>query len=438
MFSSIQFKNSYLLILEKCLTLGISFLIGVLIARLGGKELFGEFSYILSIVSLFSPLCIMGLNNIATKYVVKRPRNSHFYIQSILTVRGTGALVSVLAGLLFVTVSATASEYQQEILVLLAFQFFQFLYAFEFYFLAKNSVAPSVFIRLTTIFVTSALKIIVILYDFGLMWLIVAHGTHYLLTALGYACRYYLKGAQRSIKRKSDVKSAIILFHQGKWLLLSGLAALVYLKIDQIMLGTMFGMEEVALYAAAARLSEFWYVFPVLIANAFYPKMIKKHQKNPREFDDFISKILSFLFSFALCLSLVTLFIADWLVTLLYGNQYLASGQILSIHIFATCFIFQRAFYSKWLISNNLFKYSLYSQGIGAAINIALNTLLIPKFGGIGAAWATAVSYAFASYFSLFISKQTRPFANIMTKAMLTSPWVIKAWLIKHLKASST
>ena len=79
------------------------------------------------------------------------------------------------------------------------------------------------------------------------------------------------------------------------------------------------------------------------------------------------------------------------------------SANILSIHIFATLFIFQRAILSKWLIIESYYKFSLMSHGAGAISNIILNLLLIPTYGGIGAALATLFSYMIASFLSLGI-----------------------------------
>jgi Na+-driven multidrug efflux pump len=76
-----------------------------------------------------------------------------------------------------------------------------------------------------------------------------------------------------------------------------------------------------------------------------------------------------------------------------------------------------RALLSKWLIMEHLLKYSLVTQASGAILNIILNLFLIPKFQGVGAAYATLVSYAAASYFALFLSKDTRPMAYVMTRS---------------------
>jgi Na+-driven multidrug efflux pump len=63
-----------------------------------------------------------------------------------------------------------------------------------------------------------------------------------------------------------------------------------------------------------------------------------------------------------------------------------------------------RALLSKWLIIEHLLKYSLVTQASGAILNVLLNFLLIPAYHGVGAAFATLISYAAASYFALFLS----------------------------------
>jgi Na+-driven multidrug efflux pump len=51
---------------------------------------------------------------------------------------------------------------------------------------------------------------------------------------------------------------------------------------------------------------------------------------------------------------------------------------------------------------------SLFSHGMGALINVVLNLWWIPQYGIVGAAWATLISYAYASFFFLFFAKTTR------------------------------
>ena len=221
------------------------------------------------------------------------------------------------------------------------------------------------------------------------------------------------------------------LFQQGKWLLLSGVAAALYLKIDQVMLANFHDAKQVAYYAAAAKLSEFWYVFPLLIANAYNPKLIQLKKMSAKRYQTFLLLILSFMVAAAILISLMTYVIATPLINFIYGSEYHSSATILSIHILASLFIFQRAIFSKWLIIESNYKFSLMSHGTGAISNILLNLLLIPHYGGIGAAWATLLSYMIASFLSLALTKQTREFMMLMNSAMIKWPQYLYSFIKK-------
>ncbi|MFM6309557.1 MAG: oligosaccharide flippase family protein, partial [Dolichospermum sp.] len=56
-------------------------------------------------------------------------------------------------------------------------------------------------------------------------------------------------------------------------LILSGLTIIIYMRIDQIMLGQMVGDKAVGLYSAATRISEIWYFIPGAIASSVIPSI---------------------------------------------------------------------------------------------------------------------------------------------------------------------
>ena len=199
----------------------------------------------------------------------------------------------------------------------------------------------------------------------------------------------------------------------------------LYLKIDQVMLAQMKGVKEVAYYAAAAKLSEFWYVFPILIANAYNAKLLETKNTSISCYQNFLTLLLSSLTAIAVLVSLVIYMLSEPLVDLIYGADFSSSSAILTIHIFSSVFIFQRAVASKWLIAEGLYKFSLFSTGAGAISNILLNYLLIPHYGGIGAAWASLISYMIASYLSFSVYRKTRPLMKLMTKAITQWPIVL-------------
>ena len=59
----------------------------------------------------------------------------------------------------------------------------------------------------------------------------------------------------------------------------------------------------------------------------------------------------------------------------------------------------------QYLIAEKLFKFSMVSTIIGSILNVLANYLLIPVYGGCGAAIATLVSYSTAAFFRSFFIK---------------------------------
>jgi len=147
--------------------------------------------------------------------------------------------------------------------------------------------------------------------------------------------------------------------------------------------------------------------------------MLVLRKSDLKEYYRKIQQLCDSLFGVSLLLAILVSLLSEFIITLLYGEGYEASAAILSVHIWAGCFVFMRAVLSKWLIAEGLLKFSLISHGLGAVVNICLNYWMIQYWQGLGAAIATVFSYAVASYFSLFIYKPTRTMAMVMTKSIL-------------------
>jgi O-antigen/teichoic acid export membrane protein len=227
----------------------------------------------------------------------------------------------------------------------------------------------------------------------------------------------YLKN--KILNWKFSFVLAKTLLSQSWPLIISSFGSVIYLKIDQLMLAQMTTDASVGIYSVAVRLSEVWYFIPMAIATSFFPSLLKTREQGIEIYHSKLQKVYDLLVYAALILAIPITFLATPVIKILYGNAYEESGLILSIHIWASVFIFMRALLSKWLIAENMFIFSLVTHASGAIINILFNLLLIPKFGGVGAAIATLISYATASYFALFLHSQTWVMGLMMTKAML-------------------
>lgn len=78
---------------DKILRMGLGLVIGVLVARHLGREMFGVLSFALAFVSLFGPLASLGLKQIVVRDLVKEPG-------AATEILGTAAALRLIAGLL--------------------------------------------------------------------------------------------------------------------------------------------------------------------------------------------------------------------------------------------------------------------------------------------------------------------------------------------------
>ena len=105
-------------------------------------------------------------------------------------------------------------------------------------------------------------------------------------------------------------------------------------------------------------------------------------------------------------------------MTAVLGEEYTKAGEILAWHIWAGPFVFLGIARGQWLMAENLVWFSFATTSLGTIINLLLNFLLIPNYGGVGAAIATVISYAVASHVACILYPPMFDAAWMLTKAL--------------------
>ncbi|MBT0587612.1 flippase [Alteromonas oceanisediminis] len=410
-------KNTSWLTLEKVASMGLSFFVTMVIARQLGPEAFGQLNFLLAGAALIPPLASLGMNAIITRELLDARHTEDTILSTTCVFRLLASIASASLCVLIVasTVALTPAEWTLLVCLALASSTYG-LQALEFWFQAHMNIRPVVMCRFAFMAGFAAAKVAVALAT-----------QSFLLVGLLFAAELVFIGAvywllytryQRHISFSHvNWHYGVALFKQSFWLVLSGFAAIIYLKIDQLMLASMTTRAEVGIYSAAVRLSEVWYFFATAFVTAIFPALLSLRKKNEARYQKRLQQSCNLLFGAALLIAIVIASIAPWLVNLLFGPAFNGSALVLQLHVWAGVFIFVRALASKWLIAEHLLQFSLLSHGVGAVINVLLNLVLIPLYGGVGAAIATLVSYAVAGYGVFWLAKPTRPMARVITQS---------------------
>ena len=125
---------------------------------------------------------------------------------------------------------------------------------------------------------------------------------------------------------------AVNLLRQSWPLILSGLAIMVYMKTDQVMLGAMLGDEAVGQYSVAVRISTVWYFIPSILAASLFPAILNARRQSKALYEKRLQDYFDLNAGLAYLIAIPLSVAAPWIVRILFGEVYQPAGPILSIH----------------------------------------------------------------------------------------------------------
>ena len=401
-------ENIGWLFFDKILRMGLGLLIGVWIARYLGPEQFGLLSFAIAFTWLFSAVSTLGLPEIVVRDLVREPDTK-------LETLGTAAALLLLGGILTYCLILTTIFWirPEDILAKVVVAILGSVVLFKaseiaiYWFESQVTSKYTVWVQNGSFLICAGIKVLLILYGTPLIafaWAMLAEA---LLVAIMLSIMLGLHGPRLQQLLVSLTRAQILL--KDSWpLLLSSIAVVVYMKIDQIMLGQMVGDEAVGIYSAAVRVSEVWYFIPTTIVASVFPVILKARNSSEEQYYKKLQHLFDLMLWLSISIALPMTFLSETVVMVLFGEAYLAASSTLSIHIWASVFVFLGVANSKWFIAENRQVLSFYRTTAGAFTNVLLNFLFIPRFQEIGAATATIVSYATATIISDLFQKETR------------------------------
>lgn len=404
---------------DRVLRMGFGLVIGVWIARYLGVQQFGILNYATAFVAIFNPLATLGLDAVVVRRLVADPTQQ----QALL---GTSFGMRFIAGWLtwWITILGVYllrpddSATLVTVVILGAASIFQSLDTIDLWFQSQVQSKYSVLAKNTAFIIVTALRIILIIAHAPLVAFVWVVLVEMMLGAIGLLIIYKNQGHLIKLWQWSR-SLAEDLLRESFPLILSSLTIMIYMRIDQIMLGQMIGDKAVGIYSAATRISEVWYFIPMTISSSVMPSIFQAKEVSDKLYCQRIGNLNRVLTWLAIVVAIVMTFVSQPLIAMLFGDSYIASGSILAVHIWASVFVFTGVATSGWFVAEKLTYLALYRTLSGAVVNVLLNIFLIPIYGGIGAAVATIIAQAVASFISNGVNPKTRKLFDIQIKSLL-------------------
>ncbi|MDJ1184823.1 flippase [Roseofilum casamattae] len=417
-------SNASWLASEKILQMGLGLFIGVWVARYLGPKQFGILSYAIAFIGLLAPLAKVGLEKVVVRDLVQNPSEKD---EILGTAFGIQLISSILAYLLAITTISwmRPTDTLTHILVqIIGFgMFFQVFHTIDLWFQSQVQSKYTVWSKNSAYLFANGIKIVLIYSQISVVFFAWNALGEIILSTIGLLLAYQLNGNSITAWRvRLDwVKK---LLKDSLPLMFSGIAVTIYLRVDMVMLGQIFGDETVGIYSVATRISELWYFIPTSIVSSVSPAIIESRSVSKILYEERLQKLFTIMTGLAYAIAIPMAFLATPIILLLYGEQYAASGSVLTIHIWASIFVFLGVAKGVWIVTEGLTRFALISTCCGAIVNIALNLFLIPQYGETGAAIATVISYGCADYLVYITYPRFREIGRLMTNALiLKSLW---------------
>jgi O-antigen/teichoic acid export membrane protein len=260
------------------------------------------------------------------------------------------------------------------------------------FFQANVLARKSVLVQLSTGIASAALKLICIWLGFGLFSFLSIYIIESLFVALGLLIAYEKLNFSFTSWKFNPVLSFSLL--RDSWpLLLSGATAMISLRVDQVMIGSMLGSYSAGIYAVAVKLSEVWYFIPMIVISSLLPAIINGKQTSEQLYHSRYKKLYIAMILIPLFVAIFVSTTAGQIIQIIFGITYLSSASAFTIYIWSGIPIFLWYVLGQFLIIENHTRIHFFATTVGALTNVALNFILIPRLGIDGAAYATLFSY---------------------------------------------
>lgn len=360
-------------------------------ARYLGVENFGALSFALALGAIFSIFTDLGLYQLTVREVTRNKDLTGLYIGNSILIKIVLAMVGFC--LMAVLINILDYSYQKSIVV---------------YLIILSTIFISFYRMFCSLFAAHEIMeyegIGQILYSFLLLI-----GTLYIIHqkygVIGFALIYLLAGIivaayvtlityyKLSMPRlEFDLKSLKSMVKEALPFGFSGIFIAIFYQIDSVMLSIMEGDTAVGIYNAAYRLVFVVLIIRTIIHSSTFPLIARLYiRKSKIYFENVCNNIFKYLFMIIFPIAVGTTILANKIIVLIYGVEYINSAIALQILIWSNVIIFINSYPRLFEAANKQIIFTKITM-IGALLNIILNYFMIPIWSYVGASIATVVT----------------------------------------------
>ena len=402
-------KNTFWLAFSTVISKIIKYFLVVYAARILGATEYGVFSFALAFVALLSVVADLGISPLISREIAKGEK-SEIHLSTALTLK---LLLTILALVLVVILAfliPQSPKIRLTILILAGYILVNGLSVF-FYncFYGRQEMQYQSWTEIIGVASTTILGIYLISLVPKAYFLAIAYLAGAVISLIIIYSLFRKKFKIRT-RLSIDKQQWVKIFNWSWPLALGGTFAFIYTNTDSLMMGFWHLFSQVGYYNAAQKIVAMAIIPANLIATSFFPALTKSYSNQEKEK---MQKLFDYqnivLLSLAIPIVVGGYILANGLIVRIYGASYQPAVLALRILILMGGISYLRASLGRPLFIYNQQRKTFWIAAWGAILNVALNTILIPRFGLYGAAWASVATFSFALVLIWYYVKRLTP-----------------------------
>lgn len=168
----------------------------------------------------------------------------------------------------------------------------------------------------------------------------------------------------------------------------------IYFRTDTLILWLYHPGSPVGFYSLAYKVLENLIFFPAAFVGLVFPRLAETWFVDTARFRTLFSRTLRLLVLSAPGAAIGTFALAPWIVGILGGDSFAPAVTPLRVLSLAVLTIFLATLPGQAVVAIGAQKKALWIYGAGAALNVALNLVFIPRYSFMAAAWTTVITEA--------------------------------------------
>ncbi len=414
--------NFLWLAMDRGFRLFVALFIGSWSAQYLGPDNFGLLNFSMAIIAVFTAVAPLGMEGLAVRHIIQEPLEAGKWLGTVVVFRGFAA---TLFAFLAVAVSIIMRPHDSDKAIITGIlgvgMAVQSLESGELLFQARTQMRRLIIPRLCLSAALNAAKIVFILNGMPVFWFAavtaIEQGGSGILTFL------FMKSALgKNLRLRFHWISGVNLLKRCWPLAISALTVVVYMKASQLIMNFTLSDRDLGIFAAGIRIPETMSFLPTILASSLLPNILRSKALGEQAYRMELLRYfrISSLVGYLVCLPLSIA--AFPIINLLYKHEFQAASSIMMVYSWSFLFVCLGVARAQYLLNEGMTRLSLLFSAVGLVTNLALNSVLIPRFGAIGSAYATVVSYAFAALGSTFFVKSLRDVGKMQVMTLL-APW---------------